>query len=122
MSLISDLNTTFRQIGIALRDINNRLKEVEVRSAINYPRSTIGGGKNMKNSNIYRQDGTLAMSVVHTMGNLPASAGAAPAGSDYSNVYNSTTLTWYAPNGATVVRTITLTPTADAVGGITALN
>ena len=118
MTVISDLVAAFRVVGNAMRDLDKRLKAVEVRSAINYPTSETYLSSTVQNSTISREDGTRAMTIVYTTGQLPAGA-PAPIGTDYSNIINRCTLTYYAPNGTTVVKTVVLTPTGDALGQVT---
>ena len=118
MSIVSNLAQTFRTIGNALRDLDKRLKAVEIRSAINYPTSEVTLASTVQNTTIKREDGTLAMTIVYTVGQLPAGS-AQPAGTDYSNIINRCTLTYYNPAGTAVVKTIVLTPTGDALGQVT---
>lgn len=110
MSILTDLRDTIKHIGLALRDLDSRLKQVEQRSmmimAATY-RTTLSNAGQYTVVEYKRSDGTL--SIRSTLSS---------AATDGSGTYTVRTEDYYKKDGTTLARRVIYALTYDNFGGM----
>lgn len=115
MSLVSAIFNAFQRQGIINRDFDNRLKGLEKRTAINYPKVAEVESSNElpPGYDIKRSDGTLAVTIRYTTTqNMYAVPGSSP-----DDALLAVVTTIYKPDGVTVLEQTTSTVTSSTASG-----
>lgn len=112
MSLWRACSDAFFYMGKLIRDLDSRVKELEKRTTILYPDVRQPSSyKNIKDTYIYRGDGTKAMELIHQVGVTPNNLAG-----DINMTYGQTTVRIYGPDGITVIHSYVLKPSGSAFG------